>query len=615
MQWADVFPVISSAAFVVVAGLAVLDAARHRDRARARLAAALSLLAAGSVASRVGDLIGQYAGLPQTIATLTFAASAYALVAYRAEILPLRRWIRALTAFACSATGLLVVAFPPPESPGVDPTALQWVAVLSLVGVWIACVVESAGRFVLASKSRPPVQRARLRFIAASYLGIVVVLAGLLAARPFLVNNPTAGAHIAQSFSVVLIAMLYMGVAPPRAVRRWWLRRAAASEAKALLPVGSWYWDLAADHIYWSPELIELLGIDEDTVTPTFLGALECVHPQDRDVIPQLVAQIMTERTTKAMELRVSSADGMVTWVEVRGQVVADPATDEVVALFGTTQDITDRKRTELALRAALQRERDASERLRSLDEMKDSLLAAVSHELRTPLTVVLGLSETLRRQELLGDSPRAVALIDRLEANAKRLERLLLDLLDLDRLGRGVIEPRRTLVDLDGLFARVIHPLDATHHRVHVQSSGLVANVDPAHVERIVENLVINATRHTPSGSSIWVRAERLPGAALVVVEDDGPGVPGELQESIFEIFQQGARSAGGTGVGLSLVRKFAELHGGRAWVEDTPAGGASFRVLLPDEPGDGLEILAAERGHKFSSGSDTRAFILDRS
>ena len=108
---------------------------------------------------------------------------------------------------------------------------------------------------------------------------------------------------------------------------------------------------------------------------------------------------------------------------------------------------------------------------------------------------------------------------------------------------------------------------------------------VDGPKVERIVENLVANAAKHTPQGCPIWVRVEAVPEGALIVVEDAGEGVPPDIREAIFEPFRQGANRRGdspGVGIGLSLVARFAELHDGRAWVEERPGGGSSFRVLL---------------------------------
>jgi signal transduction histidine kinase len=121
----------------------------------------------------------------------------------------------------------------------------------------------------------------------------------------------------------------------------------------------------------------------------------------------------------------------------------------------------------------------------------------------------------------------------------------------------------------------------------VEIDAEPLVANLDAAKVERIVENLLANAARHTPPGSPLWIRISKEPMGVLLVVEDAGPGVPDPLKEAVFEPFRQGdggPNPSPGVGVGLSLVARFAELHGGSAWVQDRPGGGASFRVYLPD-------------------------------
>jgi PAS domain S-box-containing protein len=241
-------------------------------------------------------------------------------------------------------------------------------------------------------------------------------------------------------------------------------------------------------------------------------------------------------------------------------------------------------------LAVALERERAAAEHLRTLDERKSSFLQAVSHDLRTPLASVLGIALTLQRGRAQLAPADADDLLGRLTGNARKLDRILSSLLDLDRLDRGLVELRREPVDLARLVAGVVTEarddlLEARPVRLELAPVRVVA--DAAKLERIVENLLTNAARHTDPGTPIWVRVEPRGRGALLCVDDAGPGIPAEQRESIFQPFQRGldgATYAPGSGVGLALVAQFASLHDGRAWVEDRAGGGASFRVLLPE-------------------------------
>jgi PAS domain S-box-containing protein len=269
-------------------------------------------------------------------------------------------------------------------------------------------------------------------------------------------------------------------------------------------------------------------------------------------------------------------------------------------------RDVTERRQAEqdvrtalereqvaaVRLAAALEREQAATEHLRSLDEMKSAFLQAVSHDLRTPLSSVLGIALTLERSRDVLPSGDIADLHARLTANARKLDRILRGMLDLDRLTRGVVEPRRERIDLGEFVATVVDQAQADllgDHPVFVDLAPVEIAVDSAKVERIVENLLANACRHTPPGTPIWVRVDRHDPGALLTVADAGPGVPAEQRERIFQPFHRGpsaASHAPGSGVGLALVAQFAGLHGGRAWVEPRNGGGASFQVLLPDSP-----------------------------
>jgi PAS domain S-box-containing protein len=254
------------------------------------------------------------------------------------------------------------------------------------------------------------------------------------------------------------------------------------------------------------------------------------------------------------------------------------------------TQDVTERRQAEQQLRESLEREQAASQHLRALDQMKSTFLQAVSHELRTPLASVLGIAVTLQHHQQQLDAGEVADLLRRLGRSALKMDRLLNDLLDLDRLAQPTVSPERQRIDLNELVRRVVN--DASRELldrrpVHVVACPLELEVDAPKVERMVENLLVNAARHTPPGTPVWVRVQPREQGALLLVEDASPGVPGHPREAIFEPFRQGPRPAShapGVGVGLALVRVFAQLHGGNAWVEERQGGGASFRIHLPD-------------------------------
>jgi PAS domain S-box-containing protein len=338
--------------------------------------------------------------------------------------------------------------------------------------------------------------------------------------------------------------------------------------------------------IYHSPQNRGLLGYTpEEAMQPGFWKTL--VHPEDREWV--LAEDDRCERTGDPWhaEYRVFAKDGRVVWLRDHAVLVRGEG-GEPDFWQGFYIDVTEQKLAEAATREALDRERQAAVELRAVDTMKNTFLDAVSHELRTPLAAVIGIALTLRRAGSRLAEEDTADLVGRLVANAGKLDRLLTDLLDLDRLSKGIVAPQRSRTNLAALVGRIAEEWrQRSGRRLEVLVEPVVAWVDAAKVERIVENLLVNADRHTTPDTPVWVKLARRGEGALLAVEDAGGGVPRELRAALFEPFRQGPGAHAhtlGVGIGLSLVARFAELHGGRAWVEDRPGGGASFRVLLPD-------------------------------
>jgi PAS domain S-box-containing protein len=366
-------------------------------------------------------------------------------------------------------------------------------------------------------------------------------------------------------------------------------REKQLQEAQSIARIGSWEWDVSSNRVVWSKELYRIYGLDHGAFKASFEGYLERVHPQDRDHSRHVVEQALVDRRPFTFDHRVVRPDGSIRTVHARGEVLTHED-GRPARMVGTGQDVTEQRLAEAALRSAYDREREALEGLRKLDEMKSAILSAVSHELRTPLTVILGFAQTMQREGMALSAADRTAFMTRITTNAQKLDRLLSDLLDLDRIDRGILEPRRRPTDLGALIARIVEQSGlAEARRVMIDSDAVTISVDGPRVERIVENLLVNAARHTPDGSRVWVQLRAVPGGAEIAVEDDGSGVDADQRESVFEPFRQGPSAPAhspGVGIGLSLVSRFATMHGGRAWVEERAGGGASFRVFLPGGP-----------------------------
>jgi PAS domain S-box-containing protein len=403
--------------------------------------------------------------------------------------------------------------------------------------------------------------------VASFVVGAIGTWGAVAGNLPLGVDTATEEVQVAQAlFAVVAVSLLVVGatIAEQEAGSAELLEMASGlSEAQALAHVGSWEWDIKNDVVTWTDELYRIYGIEPTDGGVDYAAYLERIHPDDRAFVDAAVKRAYEERRPYAFEHRVVRPDGSVRTVSGRGQVIVDG--DEPVKMLGTSQDVTEQRQAE---------------------RLRDDILTAVSHELRTPLTTILGFALTLeqRRGELTtSELDRVVAELGKA---ARRLERLLVDLLDVERVRRGAVDLSRDRTDVLGLVERAVAACDLNGRRVDISGASLHAEIDAPKVERIVENLILNAVKHTPPSSSIHVRLDADGDDLLLAVEDDGLGISDEHKQAVFETFNRGAKAhsaAPGAGIGLSLVARFAEAHGGRAWVEDRPGGGASLRVLFP--------------------------------
>jgi signal transduction histidine kinase len=237
--------------------------------------------------------------------------------------------------------------------------------------------------------------------------------------------------------------------------------------------------------------------------------------------------------------------------------------------------------------------EQETVRRLQEVDQLKNDFVSTVSHELRTTTTAIAGFGELLEKQwDTLPDATRR-DFLGRVTRNAGTLRLLVDDMLDFSRLDRLKLAVAPALVDLSTTIATVADQVSSLLDRHHLRrdiEGGIDAWTDPRAVERIVANLLSNAAKFSPDGSTVTLGLQRLVGYARMTVSDQGPGVPPADRDRIFARFFRGdstaARSTRGAGVGLAIVLDLVERLGASIEVGDAPGGGARFVVDFPLEP-----------------------------
>jgi signal transduction histidine kinase/ActR/RegA family two-component response regulator len=259
------------------------------------------------------------------------------------------------------------------------------------------------------------------------------------------------------------------------------------------------------------------------------------------------------------------------------------------------------------ALRTAnedLQRRLDELLEAELADRHKNEFLAMLAHELRTPLAPILSAVQILGRQA--ADNPFVQRAREVVERQALHQARLLDDLLDVSRITRGKVELRRRHVDLDGVLSdgvEAIRPLinaKAQTISLALPEPRVFVDADPTRLTQILSNLLNNAAKYTHAGGRITVGCRRDGEHAVVVVRDNGVGIPREMLSRIFELFAQAepltVRTQGGLGIGLTLVKSLVEMHGGTVVARSAGRGtGSEFEVRLPAVAAPNTEALPA--------------------
>jgi signal transduction histidine kinase len=362
------------------------------------------------------------------------------------------------------------------------------------------------------------------------------------------------------------------------------LDRARLDYAIRLSGVGFWYCDLPFDELQWDDRVKDhffFAPTDRITIDSFY----ERIHSEDRAKTRDAIEASIRDRTPYDITYRtVHPATGAVKWIRALGGT--DYAADGTPTHFdGVTVDVTAQKLDQ-------QRVVTLNAQLREHDRRKDEFLATLAHELRNPLAPIRNAVEFCSRT-IPAESP-AHAAIAIAQRQVNHFARLVEDLLDVARISQGRIDLRPELIEVSTLLemaTETVAPLMRDkQHEISIVRPQVPAYVkgDPARLVQVLSNLLINATKYTPTRGRIRMAAEARGDVVVIQIIDNGVGIPADLLPRVFDLFAQGQetldRAGGGLGIGLSVVKQLVEIHGGTCVARSAGIGqGSTFEITLP--------------------------------
>ena len=361
---------------------------------------------------------------------------------------------------------------------------------------------------------------------------------------------------------------------------------------------GLWDWDMVADTNFFSPRVREMLGYSLQEFPNETASVLKVLHPDDRQRVREALRAHLRRDVPYQIECRLRTHAGEWRWFMVAGTAIKDAA-GKPYRMAGSMVDITERKEAEQTLHEA--------------SRAKDEFLATLAHELRNPLAPIRTGLEILKKDAGNGPpSQRARGIIER---QLVHMIRLIDDLLDISRITSGKIHLEKKPMALGTVIESAVETsrpgVEAGRHELELDlpAEPIRLEADFTRLAQAVANLLNNAAKYTPAGGHILLRVRREGDNAVIVVRDNGVGIPAGQLERVFQLFAQVGRtidrSQGGLGIGLSLVRSLVELHGGSVTAHSDGAGqGSTFTIRVPCLPA-GDAVQPASAGTKAPAGA----------
>ena len=342
----------------------------------------------------------------------------------------------------------------------------------------------------------------------------------------------------------------------------FWMSDADLKEVLYVNPVYENIWGRSCESLYANPQ-----------------SFLEVIHPEDRERVTVNLEK--NAKTEFEIEYRIVKPDGLIRWICDRAFPIKNAA-GEVYRRAGVTEDVTERKQAE-EIRRTLEKERE-------LSELKLRFFSMASHEFRTPLSTILISAQLLENCTKEWPKEKTLKNIYRIQGAAKTMTQLLTDILTLTRAEAGKLEFNPEPLNLERFCQHIVEEIelsDRTKSRITFTSKNRCeqAYLDEKLLRSIVTNLLANAIKYSPSNCNIYFILSCEARKAILQVQDQGIGIPLEDRPKLYQAFQRGTNVGDvvGTGLGLAVVKKCVDLHGGSINVESEVGVGSTFTVTIP--------------------------------